>query len=78
MTFAEIALSFVVVLLSAIGTMLYVILYEIESLNQSVLDEKAEFNAKIRMKPRKNRANRLTDTSKQWLQARGAADKEVK
>ena len=78
MTFAEIALSFVVVLLSAIGTMLYVILYEIESLNQSVLDEKAEFNAKIRMKPRKNRAKRLTDTSKQWLQARGAADKEVK
>lgn len=78
MTFVEIALSFVVVLLSAIGIMLYVILYEIESLNQSVLDEKAVFHAKTRMKPRKNRANRLTDTSKQWLQARSAADKEVR
>lgn len=78
MTFIEIMLSFAVVLLSAIGCLLYMILCEIESLNRHVSDEKAEFQARIRMKLRKNRANRLTDTSKQWLQARSAADKEVR
>ena len=76
--FIEIMLSFAVVLLSAIGCLLYMILCEIESLNRHVSDEKAEFQARIRMKLRKNRANRLTDTSKQWLQARSAADKEVR
>lgn len=78
MTFTEIILSFVAVLLSAIGCLLHMILCEIESLNRHVSDEKAEFQARIRMKLRKNRANRLTDTSKQWLQARSAADKEVR
>lgn len=76
--FIEIMLSFVAVLLSAIGCLLYMILCEIENLNRHVSDEKAEFQARIRMKLRKNRANRLTDTSKQWLQARSAADKEVR
>lgn len=78
MTFIEILLSFVAVLLSAIGCLLYMILCEIESLNRQVSGEKAEFHTSIRMKPHKNRANRLTDTSKQWLQARSAADKEVR
>lgn len=78
MMFIEIMLSFVAVLLSAIGCLLYMILCEIENLNRHVSDEKAEFQARIRMKLRKNRANRLTDTSKQWLQARSAADKEVR
>lgn len=78
MTFTEILLSFVVVLLSAIGCLMYMILCEIKILNRHVSGEKAEFHTSIRTKPRKNRANRLTDTSKQWLQARGAADKEVR
>ena len=78
MTFTEIILSFVAVLLSAIGCLLYMILCEIESLNRHASDEKTEFHANTRMKSHKNRANRLTDTSKQWLQARSAADKEVR
>ena len=78
MTFTEIILSFVAVLLSAIGCLLHMILCEIESLNRHASDEKTEFHASIRMKSHKNRANRLTDTSKQWLQARSAADKEVR
>ena len=76
MTFIEIMLSFAVVLLSAIGCLLYMILCEIESLNRHVSDEKVESHANTRMRSHKNRANRLTDTSKQWLQARSAADKE--
>lgn len=78
MTFIEIMLSFVAVLLSAIGCLLYMILCEIESLNRHVSDEKVESHANTRMRSHKNRANRLTDTSKQWLQARSAADKEVR
>ena len=78
MTFTEIILSFVAVLLSAIGCLLHMILCEIESLNRHASDEKTEFHANTRMKSHKNRANRLTDTSKQWLQARIAADKEVR
>lgn len=78
MTFTEIILSFVAVLLSAIGCLLHMILCEIESLNRHASDEKTKFHANTRMKSHKNRANRLTDTSKQWLQARSAADKEVR
>lgn len=78
MTFIEILLSFVAVLLYSIGCLLYMILCEIESLNRHVSDKKTEFRVNARMKSHKNRANRLTDTSKQWLQARSAADKEVK
>ena len=78
MTFIEIMLSFVAVLLSAIGCLLYMILCEIENLNRNVSDEKAEFHTNTRMRSHKDRANRLTDTSKQWLQARSAADKEVR
>lgn len=79
MTFIEIMLSFVVlVLLPAILLMLHKIWHEIESLNRHVSDEKAEFHTNIRVKAHKNRAKRLTDTSKQWIQARSAADKEVR
>lgn len=71
-------LALIAIFLSVIGLMIYMLLCEVKSLNRHVSDEKAEFQARIRMKPRKNRANRLTDSSKQWLQARSAADKEVR
>ena len=78
MTFIGILLSLVAVLLYVTAGLLYMILREIESLNRHVSDEKTEFHVNARMKSHKNRANRLTDASKQWLQARGAADKGVR
>ena len=78
MTFIEILLSFAAVLICAIVCLLYMILCEVDSLKWRVSDEKTEFHVNTRMKSHKNRANRLTDTSKQWLQARSAADKEVR
>lgn len=78
MTFIGILLSLVAVLLYVTVGLLYMILREIESLNRNVSDGKTEFHGNTRMKSHKNRANRLTDASKQWLQARSAADKEVR
>lgn len=78
MTFTGIMLSFVVALLSAIVYMLHMLLSEVERLNRRASDDKTEFSSKIRTKSQKIRANRLTDASKQWLQARGAADKGVR
>ena len=78
MTFIGILLSLVAFLLYATAGLLYMILREIKTLNKHVSDEKTEFHVNTRMRSHKNRANRLTDTSKQWLQARSAADKEVR
>lgn len=78
MTFIGTLLSLIAVLLYVTAGLLYMILREIESLNRHVSDGKTEFHGNTRMKSHKNRANRLTDASKQWLQARSAADKEVR
>ena len=78
MTFIGTLLSLVAVLLYVTAGLLYMILREIKSLNRHVLGGKTEFHVNARVKSNKNRANRLTDASKQWLQARSAADKEVR
>ena len=75
MTFIGALLSLVAVLLYATAGLLYMVFREIERLNRNVSGGKTEFHVNARVKSNKNRANRLTDTSKQWLQARGAADK---